>query len=298
MKKNLSLFSFYLGTAATYFYLNSTNFFKAGIIDLFAWLGIVFVFASFLWLIVVLLSKAFKKINIIINSSFLSFLYAFSVGILPKPINDSVQRLCLQNNIETCSDGLPFSFVILTAGFLLLYANLDRILPLGVIKKYYAARFKNEEAIQWTKVEQKIVYLIALIPLLLLIVLPYKKYFNYFPNQVQEQVQECRDREGYYQDEKSVRYTNICHRDDNCGPIGCGEAYCFCSSSTEMEMAEKETFVILNSWYAKDKYNVYYQEEIIENADPQSFEIINDYRARDLKNYYEHGKIETLPILQ
>ncbi|MFZ2193637.1 MAG: DKNYY domain-containing protein [Candidatus Moraniibacteriota bacterium] len=44
--------------------------------------------------------------------------------------------------------------------------------------------------------------------------------------------------------------------------------------------------------YTKDKYHVYYSDEIVENADPNTFTIIEiSPFAKDLKNIYYHGKI-------
>ena len=46
-------------------------------------------------------------------------------------------------------------------------------------------------------------------------------------------------------------------------------------NNSEIIAADKESFQILSSHYAKDKNNVYYHEVIIENADKKTFEVLN-----------------------
>ena len=56
-----------------------------------------------------------------------------------------------------------------------------------------------------------------------------------------------------------------------------------------MKDASSASFEILHDWYAKDRWNVYFDGKKIEDASPTDFEVLGAGYAKDRWNTYYFG---------
>lgn len=59
----------------------------------------------------------------------------------------------------------------------------------------------------------------------------------------------------------------------------------------QIPIGDYDTFEAIDSYYARDKYQVYYKDSIIRNADPQTFKLLEARFSRDKEHVFDEHKL-------
>ncbi len=154
MKKYISLIVFY----AQIFIISSIHLMFSnpyesleGILIYFL---IIFVFAFLFWLFLLLIGMVYKRVKILLISSFLSFIYLPLVFLTNLFFEGVIRQYCylnviagdfaLQELARQCVESTQkLSLLCFALLFLILLSNLDRGIPIKFIKKYFTDLQKN-----------------------------------------------------------------------------------------------------------------------------------------------------------
>lgn len=147
MRKSASLIIIYISILLSYF-LNEESYKYETFLGWAIFLIIILCIALIPWLLILGISKLYKRINIVLNSAYICVLYVVCILLIPPFFEEIIRSYCffdipsdnfsLQIEGRECLKIVQGEIYLMFAVLLIfVFSNLDRIFPLEIIKMHY-----------------------------------------------------------------------------------------------------------------------------------------------------------------